>query len=202
MINVAIGQSQLLISKKFEQFRDLINKCENKNFDAPVTCEDLHGFWDMIYIQVVNLDKRFESLKQLKANGWQEVIPENKSKVKTKAIVKRRTVKSDSSLKDIIKGRRLCGVFVFFIVFILAARDLKKKQKNSQETITFDAIAFSVVSPARCKAEERMPPENSAKKRILGELGRSNTSPGLKVLKASIHVKQATEGVCTVSLVS
>lgn len=52
MINVAVGQSQLLINKKFEQFRSLIDKCANKNGENPVTCEDLHGFWDMVYIQV------------------------------------------------------------------------------------------------------------------------------------------------------
>lgn len=52
MINVAVGQSQLLINKKFEQFRSLIDRCANKNGDNPVTCEDLHGFWDMVYIQV------------------------------------------------------------------------------------------------------------------------------------------------------
>lgn len=52
MIDVAIGQSHLLINKKFEQFRSLVNRCAADVSENPVTCEDLHGFWDMVYIQV------------------------------------------------------------------------------------------------------------------------------------------------------
>lgn len=103
MINVAIGQSQLLITKKFEQFRSLINRCAAKDPDAPVTCEDLHGFWDMVYMQVVNLHKRFDNLKTLKENNWIEIIPEKKEVKKVKAI-KKKAVKPTSNLKDIIKG--------------------------------------------------------------------------------------------------
>lgn len=103
MINVAIGQSQLLITKKFEQFRSLIDKCEDSNADAPVTCEDLHGFWDMVYIQVGNLQKRFENLEQLKGNNWVEIIPEKKVIVKTKP-TKKKSTKANSNLRDIIKG--------------------------------------------------------------------------------------------------
>lgn len=52
MIDVAVGQANLLINKKFQQFRGLINSCENGSGDRPVTCEDLQGFWDMVYMQV------------------------------------------------------------------------------------------------------------------------------------------------------
>lgn len=106
MINVAIGQSQLLINKKFQQFRGLIDRCEAKIPEAPVTCEDLHGFWDVIHMQVVNIDKRFDNLKTLKDNNWVEIIPEKKKVVAKKVqVVKKKTVKSSSNLKDIIKGR-------------------------------------------------------------------------------------------------
>lgn len=55
MINVAIGQTELLINKKFRQFQELINMCETGNSEKPVQCLDLHGFWDMITIQVINI---------------------------------------------------------------------------------------------------------------------------------------------------
>lgn len=116
MINVAIGQSQLLINKKFQQFRGLIDSCFAKNPEAPVTCEDLHGFWDLIHMQVVNLDKRFDNLRKLRENSWVEIIPEKKEVVKKIQPVKKKAVKSTSNLKDIIKGR--CDTRVFLAVKI------------------------------------------------------------------------------------
>lgn len=197
MINVAIGQSQLLINKKFEQFRGLIKRCENKDPDAPVTCEDLHGFWDMVYIQVVNLDKRFENLKQLKENNWEEIIPEKKIIVKSK-VAKKKTTKPNSNLRNIIKGSDVVVVEKMAkLIFVVAARELKKEQ-NSEEVKAFDAVSFSVISPARNQQEARKTPRRSARKSLLNtatELNRSKDSPGLKMLRASMNIKQIVEGV-------
>lgn len=58
MIDAAVGQTQLLLRSKFSQFRDLINNCEKSltgETDKPVTCLDLEGFWDMVFIQVQRL---------------------------------------------------------------------------------------------------------------------------------------------------
>jgi disks large-associated protein 5 len=58
MIDAAVGQTQLLLRSKFNQFRDLINKCEKSlagETDKLVTCLDLEGFWDMVFIQVQEL---------------------------------------------------------------------------------------------------------------------------------------------------
>lgn len=104
MINVAIGQSRLLLNKKFMQFRGLVEQCATEDPDKVVTCEDLHGFWDMAFIQVINLDKRFDNLKQLKANNWVEIIPEVKRVNKIK-VTKKKVVQSSSRLKDMIKGK-------------------------------------------------------------------------------------------------
>jgi hypothetical protein len=56
MISVAVGQTQLLLKKKFCQFKGLIDKCEKtvelETTEASVTCSDLSGFWDMVYMQV------------------------------------------------------------------------------------------------------------------------------------------------------
>jgi disks large-associated protein 5 len=58
LISAAVGQTQLLLRSKFSQFRDLINKCEKSlagETEIPVTCTDLEGFWDMVFIQVQKL---------------------------------------------------------------------------------------------------------------------------------------------------
>jgi hypothetical protein len=56
LICSAVGQTQLLLRKKFSQFHGLIDRCEKfSKFDttgAPVTCSDLDGFWDLVYMQV------------------------------------------------------------------------------------------------------------------------------------------------------
>jgi len=58
LISAAVGQTQLLLRSKFSQFRDLINECEKSlagETDKLVTCLDLEGFWDMVFIQVQEL---------------------------------------------------------------------------------------------------------------------------------------------------
>ncbi|XP_011294008.1 guanylate kinase-associated protein mars [Musca domestica] len=104
MIDVTIGQTKLLTSKKFMQFKGLIDRCEaratgindvpddgsekTKNVDAV----DLEGFWSMLGLQVDNLEKRFDNLERWKANDWQdpdEVKPKPKAKDKNLAKVKK-----------------------------------------------------------------------------------------------------------------
>lgn len=81
LIDVAAGQTRLLTTNKFKQFLGLIEQCERGNKEAqPVHPIDLEGFWNMVYMQVENCDKRFERLQQLKSNGWED--PELKRKAK------------------------------------------------------------------------------------------------------------------------
>lgn len=72
LIDVAIGQTRLLINNKFEQFRGLVDKCEAAIPLHPVRPEDLEGFWGMVYMQVENCYRRFERLDVLHANDWQD----------------------------------------------------------------------------------------------------------------------------------
>ncbi|XP_021933124.1 disks large-associated protein 5 [Zootermopsis nevadensis] len=79
LINAAVGQTQLLLKKKFSQFCGLIDTCENvlklgttAAAAASVTCSDLDGFWDMVYMQVEDVDLRFSKLEKLKLNNWKE----------------------------------------------------------------------------------------------------------------------------------
>ncbi|XP_039956595.1 guanylate kinase-associated protein mars [Bactrocera tryoni] len=100
MINVTIGQTKLLTSKKFQQFKGLIDRCESgaKGTAAAddgsedtklITDVDLEGFWSMLNLQVDNVEKRFENLKRWKANNWSdpddvEEIKQDKIKPKPK----------------------------------------------------------------------------------------------------------------------
>uniref|UniRef100_A0A0A1X9H1 Guanylate kinase-associated protein mars n=1 Tax=Zeugodacus cucurbitae TaxID=28588 RepID=A0A0A1X9H1_ZEUCU len=100
MINVTIGQTKLLTSKKFQQFRGLIDRCESgargtaaaddgSEDTKLITDVDLEGFWSMLNLQVDNVEKRFENLARWKANNWcdpddVQEIKQDKTKAKPK----------------------------------------------------------------------------------------------------------------------
>lgn len=109
MINVAVGQTQLLINKKFQQFRGLIDRCENQEIhDGVVKVEDLQGFWDMVYMQVENLDIRFKELTELKGKNWIEKssspVHTKAKKVAKKAKILPKTQPKSNGLKAMIQG--------------------------------------------------------------------------------------------------
>ncbi|KAK4876164.1 hypothetical protein RN001_012586 [Aquatica leii] len=106
MIHTAIGQTELLLKKKFKKFNELINLCGDSNAEQKVTCLDLHGFWDIVYMEVNNLQQRFNYLDKLKVNNWEEILSPavvNKTK-KIKNKPKKPVVKS--RIRDLIKEAR------------------------------------------------------------------------------------------------
>ncbi|XP_074032529.1 disks large-associated protein 2 isoform X2 [Leptinotarsa decemlineata] len=72
----AAGKARLLVSQKMQQFRGLctnnINRSVGESF--PTTNEDLQGFWDMVMLQVDQVDAIFQEIEDLKANGWREPV--------------------------------------------------------------------------------------------------------------------------------
>ncbi|KPI92021.1 Disks large-associated protein 5 [Papilio xuthus] len=102
LVLAATGQGRLLVSQKMEQFRSLVDTCNRKLTGArQVTTQDLHGFWDMVYIQVEDINKRFEQLEQLMANNWKE-----NSEEKMKPAKKGRTINiSNPKKKPVVKSR-------------------------------------------------------------------------------------------------
>ncbi|XP_075166690.1 guanylate kinase-associated family member mars [Haematobia irritans] len=125
MIDVAIGQTRLLTSKKFMQFKGLIDRCEARATgigDVPddgsektknVEAVDLEGFWSMLGIQIDNLEKRFENLNRWKANDWldpdetkpKEKKPKNLTKVK-KAAAAPAKAKPNSALQQMLRKKQ------------------------------------------------------------------------------------------------
>ncbi|CAD1469221.1 unnamed protein product, partial [Heterotrigona itama] len=96
-INQAIGQTNLLINKKFERFRGLVNDCETGKGKMLVTCKDLQGFWDMMYMEVENCNLRFEKLEKLRVQGWKEEELFINKPVTKKKISKKKVVSTKSS---------------------------------------------------------------------------------------------------------
>jgi hypothetical protein len=72
----AIGKSRLLATKKFKQFEGLCYENLTPSMDGPQTLSgDLQGFWDMMMLQVDNIDAAFEDLQKCRANGWKKPQP-------------------------------------------------------------------------------------------------------------------------------
>ncbi|KAK4305251.1 hypothetical protein Pmani_022856 [Petrolisthes manimaculis] len=61
-INVAIGQGELLMKERFVQFCGLIDDCRLGRGEKETTPQDLQGFWDIIYVQVEDVLRKFQRL--------------------------------------------------------------------------------------------------------------------------------------------
>lgn len=74
-IRAACGKANLLLSQKFEQFKELCLKNINENHTDQfyTTASDLAGFWDMVMLQVSDVKKTFQDIQALKENNWKEV---------------------------------------------------------------------------------------------------------------------------------
>ncbi|XP_020808633.1 guanylate kinase-associated protein mars-like isoform X2 [Drosophila serrata] len=66
------GLAKLLVSSKMNQFEEICLKNINSspNEDFPVTNDDLHGFWDMIYLQIPALDAHYAEIEKIRDNNW------------------------------------------------------------------------------------------------------------------------------------
>ncbi|CAB1418633.1 unnamed protein product [Pleuronectes platessa] len=74
-IRSAVGSAQLLMSHKFQQFRELCEENLNPNAHPRPVSQDLAGFWDMLQLSIENISLKFDELHQLKANNWKPLSP-------------------------------------------------------------------------------------------------------------------------------
>ncbi|XP_060898106.1 disks large-associated protein 4 isoform X2 [Labrus mixtus] len=72
-VRSAVGSAQLLISKKFKQFRGLCDQNLNVNANPRPTDQDLAGFWDLLQLSIEDISLKFDELYHLKSNDWQPV---------------------------------------------------------------------------------------------------------------------------------
>ncbi|XP_036428932.1 disks large-associated protein 5 isoform X2 [Colossoma macropomum] len=85
-MRTAVGQARLLMKERFGQFSGLVDDCDLGRGEKITTCSDLQGFWDMVYFQVEDVNKKFNALKEAEARGWQE---ETKPVTKQKKVVRK-----------------------------------------------------------------------------------------------------------------
>ena len=64
---------------------------------TPTHTHHTQGFWDMVYFQVEDVEKKFEHLSELEKNGWKERAQKPKGR-KTK-------VESDTTLGMILTAK-------------------------------------------------------------------------------------------------
>lgn len=109
------GKTNLLTSDKFKQFKDLIDKCENR--DPMIKIDDLQGYQDWVAIEVEGLDQAFIKLEERKERGWKcetkvkiEVQKENRPE-RTKRTGRFQGVRSN--IRQHILGRVLLLYFFY-----------------------------------------------------------------------------------------
>merc|ERR1712059_53146 len=77
-IRSVTGQGRLVMKERFSQFSGLVDNCEFHRGERTTTITDLLGFWEMIYFQVEDVDKKFLKMSQLEDNHWTEVEEQTK----------------------------------------------------------------------------------------------------------------------------
>ncbi|XP_029620826.1 disks large-associated protein 5 [Salmo trutta] len=85
-MRTAVGQARLLMKERFGQFSGLVDDCELGRGEKITTCTDLQGFWDMVFFQVEDVNKKFGALKEAESKGWQE---ERKPPPRQRKVVKK-----------------------------------------------------------------------------------------------------------------
>ncbi|XP_030625360.1 disks large-associated protein 1 isoform X2 [Chanos chanos] len=105
-IRSAVGSAQLLMSQKFQQFRELCEENLNPNARPRPISQDLAGFWDMLQLSIENISLKFDELHQLKANNWKPLDPPERKERKLPPPVPRKPGKSQALL---IRDRSLEG---------------------------------------------------------------------------------------------
>ncbi|XP_058650393.1 disks large-associated protein 5 isoform X1 [Onychostoma macrolepis] len=84
-MRTVVGQARLLMKERFGQFSGLVDDCDLGRGEKITTCTDLQGFWDMVYFQVEDVNKKFNALKEAEAREWkEEVRPVARKKVAKK----------------------------------------------------------------------------------------------------------------------
>lgn len=88
-IEIAIGQSKLLIDEKLKIFLELCEKCHSETGQQPIRPNDLEKFWSGVFADVEECRSKFQKLERLKDMEWGEVgvstvALDNSNQTKTK----------------------------------------------------------------------------------------------------------------------
>ena len=171
-VRSVVGLGRLVMAERFNQFSGLVDNCQFKRGAKETTVEDLQGFWEMIYIQVEDVDRRFEGLKAIKENNWERPLPQRVSSVKKVAKTSRRISSSSSSsrnkpapkhssgLKALIAAKRKasksCSVEDTVTLGESPCHVAEEEKKKTQSEVTFDGGFFKVTSPCPLRKSPKM----------------------------------------------
>uniref|UniRef100_A0A1E1X9X0 Putative guanylate-kinase-associated protein n=1 Tax=Amblyomma aureolatum TaxID=187763 RepID=A0A1E1X9X0_9ACAR len=159
-IRTAIGQANLLMKERFAQFVGLIQVCENNLGEKKTTCEDLQGFWDMIYFQVEDVNRKFGQLVKLQENAWCIEQPNEaiRTEIKTMKHVSKTSVPTELQKARIAASRKRLAEAKARMA-CTAGKQTPTASHDKENAIVFEAPSFFLVSsPARPKhAKSRMP---------------------------------------------
>ncbi|XP_078581377.1 uncharacterized protein LOC144864859 isoform X1 [Branchiostoma floridae x Branchiostoma japonicum] len=74
LLRAAVGKAQLLVNQKFKQFEGLcqqnLNPVDGEGDQCLTTSSDLAGFWDLVNIQIEDVNSMFEEIALLRQNEW------------------------------------------------------------------------------------------------------------------------------------
>ncbi|XP_071319620.1 disks large-associated protein 5 isoform X2 [Trachinotus anak] len=168
-MRTAVGQARLLMKERFNQFSGLVDDCELGRGEKVTTCTDLQGFWDMVYYQVEDVNKKFDALKEAEGRGW---VEEHKPPPRQRKVAKKPSAApaKPTGTKAAAAKSRLAAVKAAMKArqqaaeAEKAAKDAGKSEDdpslNSQgpqpqaeaqmpDTVVFDGGFFQVESPAK-----------------------------------------------------
>ena len=168
-VRSVVGLGRLVMAERFNQFSGLVDNCQFKRGVKETTVEDLQGFWEMIYIQVEDVDRRFEGLKAIKENNWERPQPQRVSSVKKVAKTSRSissssrnkpAPKPSSGLKALIAAKRKasksCSVEDTVTLGESPCQVVEEEKKKTQSEVTFDGGFFKVTSPCLLRKSPKM----------------------------------------------
>ncbi|KAJ3608545.1 hypothetical protein NHX12_025592 [Muraenolepis orangiensis] len=179
-MRTAVGQAGLLMKERFGQFSGLVDDCELGRGEKITTCTDLQGFWDMVYYQVEDVDKKFAALKEAESRNWEEELeklaaPRQKKAAKIKTDKKPAGAAKPSGASTAVKAR-LAAAKAAMKAAMKAKKQAFEAEKASgnteedctalpqeaqsseprvPETVLFQGGFFQVESPAKLPGSPR-----------------------------------------------
>ncbi|XP_056110132.1 disks large-associated protein 1 isoform X3 [Rhinichthys klamathensis goyatoka] len=141
-IRSAVGSAQLLMSQKFQQFRELCEENLNPNAHPRPVSQDLAGFWDMLQLSIENISLKFDELHQLKANNWRTLEPPERKEKRVPPPVPRKPGKGPMLL---VRDRSLEGSQRMEArKRLLAAKRAAASQRQNSATECADSIEIYI----------------------------------------------------------
>jgi len=162
MIRSAVGQGRQILAERFPQFRDLVDRCASGAGLPKVLVSDLQGFWEMIDIQVKDVQEKFSAVSVSESNGWnlplasEEVLAVktiSKAPLAHKGNSSRSRSAPSEGLKElIVQRRRKMQTDKIVEVHIEKGETIESKtaQLSPLPLKTFDGGFFTLSSPAAC----------------------------------------------------